>query len=314
MSIGAPPGYAAPTWDGLVDAPVAFEAFDEMAGNQRVGSAGKVGVLDVDLLAARGATRISRRFQRGPLSLLYPLYVDPARPDMAFLYTVQFGEGLVQGDRYRLNLRCGPESAVHVTTQAATKLYRMDHNYAAQIVNVTADAGTFVEYLPDPIIPFRGSRFYQHTHVVADESAIVIVGEILLPGRVARGEQHAYTLFHSEVEVYRPQGGLLFADRTILAPPLACPESPGLLGAGGVLGTLYVITTCSAATLTDRLWAGLRDENAVLTGISELPNHAGVVVRLLGARSLEVKGAFRRAWNQARLAVAGVPAPDLRKG
>src|SRR5262249_52027107 len=74
------------------------------------------------------------------------------------------------------------------------------------------------EYLPDPIVPFRGSRFFQRTRVTADPDSTVIVGELLLPGRVARGEIYAYDLYRAETEARRPDGTLLFADVLRLCP------------------------------------------------------------------------------------------------
>ncbi|GAB2448566.1 hypothetical protein GCM10027162_52220 [Streptomyces incanus] len=71
----------------------------------------------------------------------------------------------------------------------------MDHNHAARTVDLTADADAFCEYPPDPLVPFRGSRFYQRIRVTADPSATVIPGE-----------------------AGRPDGRLLFADRAHLAP------------------------------------------------------------------------------------------------
>ncbi|GAB2800825.1 hypothetical protein GCM10027073_36320 [Streptomyces chlorus] len=43
----------------------------------------------------------------------------------------------------------------------------------------------------------------------------------MLPGRVARGGEHTYTLLHTDLEASPPDGRLLFADRTHLAPPEA---------------------------------------------------------------------------------------------
>ena len=302
-------------WVARLRPPPVFAAVDEPVEGLGVGSVGKVGVLDLDLARRDGVTRIRRRHARGPLCLLHPLYVDAGRPDMAFLYTVQLGEGLVQGDRYRITLDCGPDTATHLTSQAATKIFRMERNYAVQVVNITARENALVEYLPDPIIPFRGSRLYQQVQASVDESATLILGEVLLPGRVARGEEHAYDLFHSELEVSRPDGTVVFADRTSLAPPLGSPRSPGRLGPGGVLGTLYIVSPSPPpATLADHLWDLIGHEGSVLGGVSELPNGGGVAVRLLGDSSVAVKATLRRAWDRARVAVIGVSAPSLRKG
>ncbi|TFW30528.1 urease accessory protein UreD [Massilia horti] len=271
-------------------------------------------MLELEFAELDGATRVVRQFQQLPLYIFHPLYVDPGRPGMAFIYMLQSGEGIVQGDRYRLDLNCAPGTAVHFTTQAATKIFHMEDNFATQIVNLTVGAGAFVEYLPDPVIPFRDSRFYQRLHLTIAPDASGILGEILLPGRVARDEVLEYALYYTDLEARTPDGRLLFADRLKLARDSAFPGSPGLLGSYGVFASLYVVTrTCAAKALVDRLHDCVAALPEVLAGASELPNGCGASVRLLGQTSAAVGAAMHRLWNEARLSLLGLPAPDLRK-
>lgn len=314
MSANPLPARSDPDWYIPADLPAEVRAYDAPLGPLSVGCAGKVGLLDLGLAPVGGVTRVVRQFQQLPLYIFHPLYIDAGWPGMAFIYTLQAGEGIVQGDRYRLDLDCAPNTAAHFTTQAATKIYRMKDNFASQIVNLTVGAGAFVEYLPDPVIPFRDSRFYQRVRITADPDASVIFGETLLPGRVARGETHAYALYYTDLEARAPEGTLLFADRLKLEPRSASPRSPGLLGSCDVLAALYIITRqLPAGTLVDRLHHCLATRPELLAGISELPNRCGAVVRILGHTSAAVAAALRAAWNEARLAVVGLPAPDLRK-
>lgn len=304
-----------PKWYTPDDLPAEFQVFDTSIEGLSAGSTTKLGLLDLTFAPSAGATRIVRQSLHGPLYLFRPIYVDPRRPDMAFIYLLQMGDGLVQGDRYRIELDCAPGAAVHVTTQAATKLYRMDDNFATQIINLRVGDGAYIEYLPDPVIPFRDARFYQRIRLIVAHTASVIFGEILLPGRVAYGEAHAYTLYYADTEVSGLDGTSLFADRIKLAPPMASPQSPGRLGHYEVLATLYIVTRqIPARHLSDGLHRALATQAAVLAGVSELPNACGVVVRLLGSSSQEVRAAFHLAWNEARLLLLGVPAPNLRKG
>lgn len=312
---GSAERYADPHWYTPSHLPAEFQAFDTTVSHLGVGSVGKVGVLDLRLAPVAGVTRIVHQFQRMPLYLYFPMYIDPGRLDMAFLYLMQGGGGLLQGDRYRLDLDCAPGAAAHITTQAATKIYRMRHNFATQLVQLTAGAGAYVEYLPDPVIPFRDARFYQRISLTADPTASVFLGEILLPGRVASGEAHAYTLYYTDVEVSAPDGTLLFADRTALAPAVQPVRSPGRLGPYDVLATLYIVTRqIPPHDLVAALREAIEAQSTVLGGVSEAPNESGAVVRLLGPTSSDVKRTLRLAWSAARLMLIGTPAPDLRKG
>jgi urease accessory protein len=316
MTSAAPPRHD-PTWYTPDTLPTEVTAFEgAVHDGLRVGAAGKVGLLDLSLAPSEGTTRIRRAYHRAPLHLYRPIHLDPGRPDMAFVFIQQSGDGLVQGDRYRIDIDCAPGAAVHVTTQAATNVYRARDNFATQLINLRAGAGAVLEYLPDPVVPFRGSRLFQRTSVTADPDATVILGETLLPGRVAHDEAHVYDLYRAETEVARPDGSLLFVDVLRLNPSAGDdPTSIGLLGGHDVVAALYVVSALlEPGQLVSRLRDVLRAPPDVLVGVSELPNDCGAAVRLLGTASLPVRRAFRDAWDAARTALLGVPAPDLRKG
>jgi len=297
--------------------PVEVAALDgSVDGGLAVGAPGKVGVLELSLGPCRGLTRVQRQFQQAPLHVYRPIYLDPGRPDMAFVFVQQAGDGFVQGDRCRIEVDCAPGSAAHITTQAATNVFDARDNFATQIVDLRIGAGAVLEHLPDPIVPFAGSRLFQHVRVTADPTSTVILGETLLPGRVARGEAHAYDLYWADTEIRRPDGTLLFADTLRLGPAAgAAPTSIGLLGPHDVLATFYVVTAeVEPAMLVAVLRSALARCPDVFAGASELPNDCGAVARMLGPSSKTVRAALRTAWNETRLALLGTPAPDLRKG
>jgi urease accessory protein len=304
---------AASTPAGL---PGEFVVLDRpVEGGLPVGAPGKVGVLELALVRRNGTTRVGHQYQRAPLHTYRPIHLDANLPEMAFVFVQQFGDGYVDGDRCRIDIDCSPDAAAHVTTQAATNLYRAERNFASQLVDLRAARGAVLEYLPDPVVPFRGSRFFQRTRVTAHPESTVILGELLLPGRVARGEVHAYDLYRSETEARRPDGTLLFADVLRLRPAeREGPRSLALLGGSDVVATLYVVTQRAPAVELVELIRQTLAGGGVLAGVSELPNGCGVSARLLGPTSKDVRAALRSAWNAARLALLGVPAPDLRKG
>jgi urease accessory protein len=304
-------------WYTPADLPEPLLCFDGcVQGGLGVGAAGKVGVLELTLAPRRGVTRVERQYHRAPLHIYRPIYLDPGRPDMAFIFVLQSGDGLVQGDRYRVDVDCAPGSAGHVTTLAATNVFAARQNFATQLVNLRAGAGAVLEYLPEPVVPFRGSRLFQRISVTADPEATVILGETLLPGRVAHDEAHVYDLYWAETEARRSDGSLLFTDVLRFHPAAGeHPKSSALLGTHDVIATLYVITgQVAPVTLVALLRQALAACPDVLAGVSELPNRCGAAVRLLGPNSRTVKAAARKAWNAARLALLGTPAPNLRKG
>ncbi len=295
--------------------PPAVAAYSAQPDTLPAGSAGKVAILDLAFGPVNGRTELLRRYQKTPLQIMRPLYFDPALPGLAIVFAMTTGGGMVQGDRYRIDAVCAPGGAVHLTTQGATKVMRMDADYATSVVELAVGAGGLLEYLPDAIIPCAGSRSYHRTSLTVAEGATAIAGETLRAGRIAHGERHAYEVLATDLEIRRPDGSLVAVDRVCLEPG-ARPEgldSPGLLDGEDQLATLHVVSDAAPA---EAIAGALRDALAdapVRWGVSTLPGDAGAWARLLGSSSPAVDRAMRAAWDAARRLLTGAPAPRLRK-
>ncbi|WP_283135680.1 urease accessory protein UreD [Rhizohabitans arisaemae] len=278
-----------------------------------VGSPGKVGLLDLTFERRSDRTELVGHYQKTPLQITRPLYYDPARPDLPYVILMSTGGGILQGDRHRLDFTCAAGASVHLTTQAATKIYRMEQDYATQLVSITVGPGGYLEYLPDPVIPFAESRFYQRTRVSLDPTATAILGETVLAGRLARGERHAYTAYCTDLEVHAPDGTLLMADPIRLIPAKSPVTGPAVFSDYGAMATLYVLTSAvPAADLADAL-----HETAQVSGLpagaSTLPGDVGAWARLLAPESPEATATLNHLWDTARRLITGTPAPDRRK-
>jgi urease accessory protein len=73
------------------------------------------------------------------------------------MYLMSTGGSIVQADRLRMDFDFGADTFVYVTTQAATKVHRMDAGYATRMVNLRVGPRAYVEHLPEPVIPFGGA-------------------------------------------------------------------------------------------------------------------------------------------------------------
>ncbi|MFF7902623.1 urease accessory protein UreD [Streptomyces sp. NPDC088817] len=277
------------------------------------GRPGKVGLLELRYARIGDRTELVDRCQKSPLQIMRPLYIDPLRPDMPVTYLMSTGGGIVQADRNRVDIDCGPGTAVHLTTQAATKLHRMEFDHATQVVNRTAGEWSYVEYLPDPLIPYRDARFYQHTRVTADPTATVLLGETIAAGRLARGERHACRLLFSDLEVTRVDE-LVAVDTVRLDPrEPGSVTGPAVFAAHDLMATLCVISPLApAAQIADTPHEALLSTGPAF-GVSMLPDDCGAWARILGSDPPAVARALRAAWDAVRRLLIQVPAPDLRK-
>ncbi|MEV8453201.1 urease accessory protein UreD [Streptomyces sp. NPDC052095] len=281
----------------------------------RPGSPAKVGILDLAFAVRGGRTELVERYQKTPLQIIRPMWIDPAMPGMSYVYLMATGGGVTQADRYRTDFHCGPGTQVHLTTQAATKIFRMEHDYASQRVHITAEDGAYVEYLPDPLIPFADSRFYQCTEVTVAPSATVVLGDTVTAGRLARGERHAYRTLATDLRVTRPDGTLLALDTLRLTPggPDGGVLGPGVFAGHDHVASLFVVTDrAPAGEVADTLHTALAGLG-VLYGVSVLPRDCGAWLRLLDDSPVRVAAAHNAAWDAVRRLLTGHPAPAPRK-
>ena len=97
---------------------------------------------------------------------------------MAFVYILSPSGGIVQGDRYRIDITLSNKALAHITTQGATRVYKMQNNFGTQMINIAQEEGTYLEYIPDQIIPYRNSRFYQIVQLNIHDHATMIYSEL----------------------------------------------------------------------------------------------------------------------------------------
>lgn len=281
-----------------------------------VGSPGKVGILQLGFARNRGRTELVQHYQKSPLQIMHPLYFNQLRPDMAYTYLMSSGGGILHGDRLRTDLSFGPGTSAHVTTQTQTRVYRMEHDYASAITNIEVAEDAYVEYLPEPVVPFADSRYYQQTSVVLDESATLLLGDTLYAGRLARGERHAYDIYASDLEVRRPDGRLIALDRLRLSPGAGAGVTGlGVLAGHDVLAMLYVFTPLAPPVLlAETLQQAISDSGGdLIFGVSTLPGDTGVWMRLVGNDTVAVAAANTAAASAVHELLTGLPAPVIRK-
>ena len=149
------------------------------------GSVGKLGYLRLDFRRDEnlGRTVLADLDRRAPMIAQKALYWEESQPDMACVITITSTGCVVQGDRMALDVHARRNSRALVTTQSATKVHVMDHNHACQLQRFHLEEGSWLEYVPDPLILHRHSRYVQDTWVTLPESACFLYGEMLVPGR-----------------------------------------------------------------------------------------------------------------------------------
>ncbi len=255
-----------------------------------------------------GRTCLLDQFQRAPLQVQVPVYPLASHPAMAWVYVVSITGGVVQGDRLVTEISATHGSQLHVTTPAATKIYRSTGQTATHRLRVCALPGAYIEYIPATVIPFRDARFVEEVTLESHPGATLLLGGTMAAGRVAMGERHAYSLYSSRVVAVAPDGSPAFIDHTYLAPGEMDPRELGLLGPYNVLGGMHILTDVTKTRLLTSTLQHLLDQYPKVTGgATELPGGRGCTIRLLGHRSEEVTAVIQAACAAVRSIILGTP-------
>ena len=205
----------------------------------------------------------------------------------------------------------------------------MDVGLAIQHVNLTVGPGSTLEYMPDHVIPYEGSRAHLSMRVTAARGGCAIVSDCIAAGRLGRGEWHRYDALSMETRIDQPRadhphdcGRLgesgyrpLVIDRGLLRPH----TSSRLLAMRnyGAWSNVWIAVPSPQATqaLLDVLRRLPNSDfpASVRWATSTLPYESGVWVRIFAATADEARIARDRLWTAARETLLSAPAPRLRK-
>ncbi|HKF27001.1 MAG TPA: urease accessory protein UreD [Nitrososphaera sp.] len=291
-------------------------AYDSPLPQLGVGKAGKLGALLLRLEQdqSNGKTSVKEQYSRVPLFTQRALYLEEALPNMAYMYIMSPSGGILQGDRYRMDIALRKHAVAHITTQGATRIYRMERNYATQIVNIDVGEDCYFEYIPDQVIPYRDSRFYQEANLHVHDNATLLYSEIITPGRVASGEHFDYDICYMKAIAKDQSGGLKFIDVAMLEPKKRDMKMFGVLSNHDIVGSMYIITKTKLQEINTSVNTALKAISNIDAGATILPANSGVGIRMLANTANDVRSVIYEVIRIVRRIILDAPFSGLRKG
>lgn len=228
--------------------------------------------------------------------------------------------GVLAGDRLALEVAIEAGAEAQITTTGATRLYRhrpgagdSEHSAVFRI-----GEGARLEYLPDPVIPYAGSRHTQRTIFHLAAGASLFWWEVFAPGRHASGEIFAFDRLCVQGEI-RAQDRPLILESFLLEPAARPLTVTARMRNYSYLASVYACQEGRSPAfwreLEDRLNDAAKQKcrpREALWGASTLAAD-GVVVRGLCASNRFVSPALIEFWRLMRLAVTGENAVLPRK-
>jgi urease accessory protein len=287
-------------------------AFQDEPLQMRSGTVGKTGFLHLGFERRDRHTILARIDRRAPYMAQRALYCDQGMPDLAWVFLITTTGCLLQGDRLALDVRLGAGARGHVTTQSATKIHTMDANYAAQTQTITLSSDSYLEFLPDPVIPHQGARFVGDTRISIEPTATLLFSEIIQPGRKHHHPDECFgaTVMSISTSAARPDGCLLFTEKLLIDPQRHAMRQTGVMDSFDVFGNVIL---CTPKDCADRIYARVEPDvdhdRGLAFGACRLPNDAGLILKVLGRETAQVKAKVREFWRTVRKEVIGADLP-----
>ena len=238
--------------------------------------------------ACDGAGRSALREQ----SFRAPFHLSKPHEDAGALVVnvVNPTAGIFDGDELELVATVEARARLVLTTSGANRIYQSRTGKAARVQQtVRAAPGSFVEFLPEPLIPHAGSIYEQQTELVAEAGAEMLFFEWLSPGRVAGGEVFEYHRLDWRTDV-RVAGRLVARERYTLQPtrPATLTSLTAKFPQAHYLGCFWVTDRPFPVEAVEKL-----PDPASYVGWSPLPG-GGWTVKALGADALTTRKLLTR--------------------
>ncbi|WP_238121376.1 MULTISPECIES: urease accessory protein UreD [unclassified Xanthobacter] len=290
------------------------QGYQDQPAQMRAAGPGKVGELRLGFSMRHGKSVLHDLYRVAPLLVQQALYWDEAMPELPICSIISVGGGILQGDRYKIDISVGPGACAYVTSQGANRIHRMDANYASQHQTVNVEAGAYLEYLPDFTIPYRGSRFINETELVVAPDATVLYGEMMMTGRKHHhvDERFGLDLLSVMASVRRPDGRQLFTEKVLIEKGDPTIDFTAVMRGFDAFANIMCLAPAPVcARIRERFTPHLPVEGEIraMSGVSRLPNEAGLMLRAVGVESYDVRHEVRRFWRIVREEARGRTLP-----
>ena len=289
--------------------------FQDEPGQFRSAGVGKNGFLRLKMRRdpETGRTGMVDMERRTPFIILKARCWDEAMPNMRCLYIITTGGGVLQGDRCAIDFLIEEGAEAHISTQTATKIQAMDANYAVQTQTIKLEKDAYLEYMPDLTIPCFNSRYLSDVRIEMGENATMLYGEILVPGRIHHKPEEYFgvEVFSTSVRAYDTQGNETFCEKYVLEPKRGNMQQLGVMNGFDIFANVILLTPKHHA---DEIFAQMGVDydikKQVASGLSCLPNDAGLVFKVLGNEVKAVRERIHEFWRVVRKVVKGTELPD----
>jgi urease accessory protein len=273
--------------------------------------------LHLSFEANDAGTTILRVKQQQPPWRVVRGFRTPSGETLAHVHNLS--GGILDTDSLSWQVDVGPRALAQITSTGATRVYRSrsPESHASQRMHVSIAAGAYLEYLPDQLIPFAGSRFEQTARVEIERGGSLIWCDRVAPGREASDEIFRFESLTSRFEVMA-DGQPTATERWTLSPLVRRLESIARLGPFRHFASCYVCRAGEPPAYWKTFEAQMQiiaDQLScaeILWGVTSLRAH-GLVIRGVAIGGRALASGLVEFWKAAKWSLCGRVATLPRK-
>lgn len=236
---------------------------------------GNAGVLRIRTAYKGGKTVLDDCYFCAPYKIASPFVQEDGG---IMLMVMNASAGILEGDTYEMSINAGRGSSVAVTEQAYTKTFKMKSGKAVRTMTATVEEGASLQYLPQPVIPFRDSSCSSYTRINIQKGGSLVYRDIISCGRLGMGEEFAFSEYSSLLEI-------CFEGRRILHENMCMePKKQALCSLGYYEGFTHQATMFFFGKFRpdeDKLASFLKSYDNIEFGLT-CTIEDGVMLRILG--------------------------------
>lgn len=268
------------------------------------------GELSLTLEDRNGKTVAKRVYFQGAFKVMRPVYHDDT--GKVCYYLLNPGGGYLDGDRYRMEIAVEEGAKVTLTTQGATKVYKTPKDYVYQETEISLKKGSYLEYLPDPLIAYENAHYKQKNVIHIETGATFIYTDIITPGWSPSGDKFSYKTIQLMNEIYI-DGKLGVFDHIKLTPSQQAITDIGFMEGYTHLGSMIVIGNQTNNQLLDELYEKIKENESDFSfGLSRLAI-PGFSIRVLANSTQHIERIFANCHSEIMQKWFGTKPSSLRK-
>jgi urease accessory protein len=237
--------------------------------------------LHIQVADSDGRTILKNCFSNPPYKIAD--ITEDKRQDRLHLMMMSSSPGVLDNDRYEINIDVGADCTLQLHTQSYQRIFTMQQQ-ATQKMQVMIGRNSMFCFVPHPVVPHRNANMVTETRINLSENSSLIWGEIISCGRKLNGEVFQFSKYHSKTSIYYSDK-LIIKENLLLQPAVTDLSSMGQLQHYTHQATfIFIDQHVNIAEVKAGLLESVKEIDRASIGISSTAGN-GIIVRLLGQQA-----------------------------